>query len=69
VLSSQNPVVWDENQPAGPITQLEATDADSPENGPPFYFSIDPKAEPKIKELFAIEGMSQNKFLCTNTNT
>lgn len=57
VLSSQNPVVWNENQPRGPITQLDATDADSPENGPPFTFSIDPKADMKIKELFSIEGM------------
>ncbi|XP_054009965.1 DE-cadherin isoform X1 [Hylaeus anthracinus] len=40
-LDMQNPVVWDENEPPGKITDLKARDYDSDVNGPPFQFEID----------------------------
>ncbi|ODN00523.1 DE-cadherin [Orchesella cincta] len=58
-LNSTNPVVWDENQPKGPITKLYADDFDDPtKNGPPFHFSIDRAAPPEIRTLFRIDGNS-----------
>lgn len=41
----------------GPIIKLTASDADTPENGGPFHFAIDPRgASPQIKALFKIDG-------------
>lgn len=56
-LFKPQPVVWRENQPPeGEITTLVAKDNDSPENGPPFTFSISRKASEDIKRKFDVRG-------------
>ncbi|CAB0007597.1 unnamed protein product [Nesidiocoris tenuis] len=56
-LDMPQPVVWRENQPPeGEITTLVAKDNDSPENGPPFTFSISRKASEDIKRKFDVRG-------------
>lgn len=50
------PVVWDENQDPGKITDLKAQDYDSDENGAPFTFSIDYSADTTIFTNFEIRG-------------
>lgn len=52
------PVVWNENQNPGLITALSANDYDSPENGPPFEYSIDSLADPDIRSKFEIRDKS-----------
>ncbi|XP_017889849.1 DE-cadherin isoform X2 [Ceratina calcarata] len=54
-LDMSYPVVWQENKPPGKITELKARDYDSDENGPPFVFRIDEKAD-EIRDKFAIQG-------------
>ena len=51
-----NPVVWNENQPAGEIMTLTAKDHDELKNGPPFTFRLDPNADAEIRNLFEIRG-------------
>ncbi|KAK9497090.1 hypothetical protein O3M35_004467 [Rhynocoris fuscipes] len=53
-LDMAQPVVWRENQSPGVITKLEAKDNDSPENGPPFIFSISKKASSDILSKFSV---------------
>lgn len=55
-LDMVQPVKWDENQMPGIITQLNARDYDSEQNGPPFIFTIADSAPPDIIEKFAISG-------------
>lgn len=49
-------VVWNENQPAGRIVQLNATDYDEPQNGPPFNMKIADTAESIVNDYFRIDG-------------
>lgn len=53
-LDMQQPVVWNENRPAGNIIKLKARDYDSDKNGPPFDFSIDVTADDEIQSKFYI---------------
>uniref|UniRef100_A0AAG5DFH9 DE-cadherin n=1 Tax=Anopheles atroparvus TaxID=41427 RepID=A0AAG5DFH9_ANOAO len=55
-LSNAMPVVWGENQPPGLIVKLTAEDVDEAQNGPPFYYSIDPNAPHEIRERFEVQG-------------
>ncbi|RZF43960.1 hypothetical protein LSTR_LSTR006768 [Laodelphax striatellus] len=55
-LSMMQPVVWRENQPAGPIVQLKAKDYDGPDNGEPFKYSLAPTTSLEIQSKFAIVG-------------
>ncbi|XP_050072812.1 DE-cadherin-like [Anopheles maculipalpis] len=55
-LSNAMPVVWGENRPPGLIVRLTAEDVDEAQNGPPFYYSIDPNAPYEIKERFQVQG-------------
>ncbi|CAG7733720.1 unnamed protein product [Allacma fusca] len=59
-LNCTNPVVWEENRPAGRIILLTAHDKDTEQNGPPFSFSIvDTKnTDPEIRTLFSIRDKS-----------
>lgn len=55
-LDMPYPVVWDENQEPGRITELKARDYDSDDNGPPFTFRIDVSADTTIFTNFEIRG-------------
>lgn len=55
-LDMVQPVKWDENQQPGIITQLNARDYDSEQNGPPFTFRIADSAPPDIIDKFGITG-------------
>ncbi|ETN59226.1 DE-cadherin [Anopheles darlingi] len=54
-LSNAMPVVWYENRSPGLIVKLTAEDVDEAQNGPPFFFSIDPNAPYEIRERFKVE--------------
>lgn len=56
ILSNQMPVVWYENQSPAEIVQLTAVDFDEPQNGAPYYFTIDDNASDEIKQKFSIHG-------------
>jgi len=56
------PVKWDENQQPGVITQLNARDYDSEQNGPPFTFKIADSATSDIIDKFIITGKIYCKF-------
>ncbi|KAG8237691.1 hypothetical protein J437_LFUL017859 [Ladona fulva] len=53
-LDMVQPVVWNEQQDPGVITQLKAEDNDSEENGPPFRFTLEDAAE-DIRTKFSIK--------------
>ncbi|XP_001603649.2 DE-cadherin isoform X2 [Nasonia vitripennis] len=56
-LDMPYPVIWDENQDPGNITELKARDYDSDENGPPFTYKIDiDLADSTILSNFEIRG-------------
>ncbi|XP_052859785.1 DE-cadherin [Anopheles cruzii] len=54
-LSNAMPVVWYENREPGMIVKLTADDVDEAQNGPPFFFSIDPNAPQDIRERFRVQ--------------
>ena len=55
-LDMPYPVIWNENEPPGNITELKARDYDSDENGPPFTYRIDMTADADILAKFEIRG-------------
>lgn len=55
-LDMVQPVKWNENQEPGSITELNAEDYDSEENGPPFIFRIADSAASDITDKFVIQG-------------
>jgi hypothetical protein len=55
-LDMPYPVIWDENQEPGNITELKARDYDSEDNGPPFTYRIDVSADTTILTKFEIRG-------------
>ncbi|KAJ8874233.1 hypothetical protein PR048_025075 [Dryococelus australis] len=64
-LDMVQPVVWNERQPPGKITTLEAKDNDSERNGAPFYFKLDSSAGPDITSNFAITNSKDLQALVT----
>ena len=56
---------WPENSSPGVVGQLRALDHDTPANGPPFTFKIDPKAPLSIKNKFGIKKQGGEYSLTT----
>ena len=62
-------VVWRENQPSGRIVQLNATDYDEPQNGPPFTMKMAETAEDAVKSSFRIDGSPSSSWSLLATRT
>jgi len=56
---------WPENSSPGVVGELLANDYDTPANGPPFTFKIDPKAPLSVKNKFGIEREGAGYYLTT----
>ena len=57
-----NPVVWYENQAAGRVALLNASDYDEPSNGPPFAMRLADDAEDAVRQSFKIDGSPQTSW-------
>lgn len=62
-------VVWMENQPQGRIVQLNATDYDEQQNGPPFTMKMADTAEEVVKSSFRIDGTPTSSWSLLATVT
>ena len=63
-LDMPNGLTWRENRRPGRIGKLEASDNDTPENGPPFTFELDrDQASVDIKAWFGVERQGSDYVL------
>jgi hypothetical protein len=51
------------------VAVLQAKDNDGPDNGAPFSFALDVRADPDINRLFRIEEESNGRWVLYNTTT
>jgi len=62
-LAMPDGLVWYENQAPGTVGELFAEDNDTPENGPPFKFSLAKTAPSDIKRKFDVKRDGAGKYV------